>query len=157
MESAPRPPPPPAPPPPPEFPFPKESVTRRYKLIWRVLLISNLALGAYMFARPKKKDATRSATPVDAKKRETVEEVPVATDTSLNDWTADEDYLDAVPIAELVKVREPISEEQQRELFQWMLEEKRNLTPKNPEEKRQIDQDKAILKKFIRGKSVPSL
>lgn len=48
MESAPpRPPaPPPAPPPPPpESPFPKESLTRRYKLVWRLLLISNLALG----------------------------------------------------------------------------------------------------------------
>lgn len=109
-----------------------------------------------MFVRPKKKDAVKTAHD-NAEKRKTVEEVPVTPDTSFYDSTADEEYLDAVPIAELLKVREPISEEQQRELFQWMLEEKRKLAPKNTEEKEKIDRDKAILKKFIRAKSLPKL
>lgn len=109
-----------------------------------------------MFARPKKKEATKTAHG-DAEKRKIVEEVPVSPDMSLYDSTADEEYLDAVPIAELVKVREPLSEEQQRELFQWMLDEKRKLAPKSVKEREKVDQDKAILKKFIRAKSIPEL
>ncbi|XP_010541057.1 PREDICTED: uncharacterized protein LOC104814616 [Tarenaya hassleriana] len=35
---------------------PKEFVTKRLKLAWRILLISNLGLGAYMFAKARKKD-----------------------------------------------------------------------------------------------------
>ncbi|KAL8265538.1 hypothetical protein R6Q59_023668 [Mikania micrantha] len=38
---------------------PKESVVRGYKFFWRLLLISNFALGAYIFTRPRKKDATK--------------------------------------------------------------------------------------------------
>ena len=38
-----------------------------------------------------------------------------------------------------VKLRESIPEDQQRELFKWMLEEKRKIKPKDPEEKKRID------------------
>ena len=38
-----------------------------------------------------------------------------------------------------VKLRESILEDQQRELFKWMLEEKRKIKPKDPEEKKCID------------------
>lgn len=54
-----------------------------------------------------------------------------------------------------VKVLEPIPEDQQRELFSWMLEEKRKVKPRDREEKKRIDEDKAILKQFIRAKSIP--
>ncbi|KAK1365286.1 hypothetical protein POM88_040847 [Heracleum sosnowskyi] len=40
---------------PPPLQPPKESVGLRYKLVWRLLIISNLALGAYMFATPRRK------------------------------------------------------------------------------------------------------
>lgn len=60
-------------------------------------------------------------------------------------------------VVEPVKEREPIALDQQRELFKWILEEKRKLKPKDPEEKKKIDEEKAILKQFIRAKSVPSL
>ncbi|KAH1100751.1 hypothetical protein GLYMA_13G103700v4 [Glycine max] len=59
-----------------------------------------------------------------------------------------------VPVTTPVKVQAPIPEEQ-CEIFQWMLEEKRKLKPKNPLEKKQIDEDKAILKHFLRAKSIP--
>ncbi|EOY30465.1 Uncharacterized protein TCM_037667 isoform 1 [Theobroma cacao] len=36
----------------------KESRINRYKPIWRILLISNLALGAYMFAKARKKNSS---------------------------------------------------------------------------------------------------
>ncbi|KVI01202.1 uncharacterized protein LOC112500774 [Cynara cardunculus var. scolymus] len=48
----------PTPPPPPPQP-PKESLARGYKFVWRILLISNLALGAYIFTRPRKKEAVK--------------------------------------------------------------------------------------------------
>lgn len=61
------------------------------------------------------------------------------------------------PTLQPVIVREPIPENQQRELFKWMLEEKRRVKPKDQEEKRRIDEEKAILKHFIRAKSIPVL
>lgn len=60
-------------------------------------------------------------------------------------------------ITEPVKLREPIPENQQRELFKWLLEEKRKVKPRDPEEKKRIDEEKAILKQFIRAKSIPSI
>ncbi|KAJ0815495.1 hypothetical protein HanPSC8_Chr17g0798181 [Helianthus annuus] len=60
-------------------------------------------------------------------------------------------------VMEPVKVREPIPLDQQRELFKWILEEKRKIKPKDPEEKKKIDEEKAILKQFIRAKSIPPI
>lgn len=62
-----------------------------------------------------------------------------------------------LPIAEPVKLKEPIPESQQRELFKWILEEKRKLKPQSPEEKKRLDEEKALLKQFIRAKSIPSI
>ena len=60
-------------------------------------------------------------------------------------------------ITKPVKLQEPISEDQQCELFKWMLEEKRTIKPKDPEGKKRIDEDKAILIQFIRVKPIPSI
>lgn len=68
-----------------------------------------------------------------------------------------EKSLPSPTIKEPTKLREPIPENQQRELFKWMLEEKRKIKTKDPEEKKRIDDEKAILKQLIRAKSVPSL
>lgn len=85
------------------------------------------------------------------KGKASVEVSPEPTTSSI-DFNYD-DFL--VPVTTPVKVQAPIPEEQQREIFQWMLEEKRKLKPKNPLEKKQIDEDKAILKHFLRAKSIP--
>ncbi|KAA8534851.1 hypothetical protein F0562_029933 [Nyssa sinensis] len=130
---------PPPPPPPPQ----------RYKLVWRVLLISNLALGAYMFARARKKDASVE----DSKAAAKIPSAPIATATT----PVPEEPALSTPITTPVTVREPIPEDQQRELFKWILEEKRKIKPKDPVEKKRIDEEKAILKQFIRAKSFPSL
>ena len=53
--------------------------------------------------------------------------------------------------------RPPIPEEQQRELYKWMLEEKRKAKPRDAEEKKRIDEEKAILKQLIRAKSLPKI
>ena len=60
-------------------------------------------------------------------------------------------------ISEAVKLCEPVREDQQRELFKWILEEKRKVKPKDSDERKRIDDEKAILKQFIRAKSIPSI
>ncbi|KAL6493887.1 hypothetical protein OROGR_031796 [Orobanche gracilis] len=61
------------------------------------------------------------------------------------------------PITRPVIVRKPVPEDEQREIFKWMLEEKRKAKPVSREHKRRIDEDKAILKEFIRSSSIPSI
>ncbi|KAF5453014.1 hypothetical protein F2P56_027961 [Juglans regia] len=132
--------------PPPQQP-PKESFARRYKFVWPMLLAVNVAVGAYFVTRTKKKqtdvEEEVAATPVSTKAATTtlVPEKPLPFPT----------------ITEAVKSREPIPEDQQRELFKWLLEEKRKIKTKDPEEKKRIDEEKAILKQFIRAKSIPSI
>jgi hypothetical protein len=102
---------------------------------------------AYLFVRTKKKD-----TGVE-------EEVatPVSTIAAPTTAPAAEKSLPSPPIKEAVKLKEPIPEDQQRELFKWILEEKRKVKPKDPSEKKRLDEEKAILKQFIRAKSIPSI
>lgn len=64
---------------------------------------------------------------------------------------------ESLPIARFTRAQEPISEQQQRELFKWMLEDKRKIKTVDPEEKKRIDEEKAILKQFLRAKSIPSI
>ncbi|XP_009598350.1 uncharacterized protein LOC107830192 [Nicotiana tabacum] len=127
--------------PPPPLP-PKESLVRRYKFLWPMILAVNLSVGAYLFLRTKKKDVGTEAG-----------EVVDSPSNSVSSAAA----ITAAPSVQPAIVHEPISGEQQREIFKWILEEKRKLKPKDPEEKRRIDDEKAILKQFIRAKSIPSL
>ncbi|KAI3455548.1 hypothetical protein Pfo_012211 [Paulownia fortunei] len=142
-------PPPPPPPPPPPQPQ-KESFVRRYRFLWPLLLVVNFTLGAYVLMRTSTKNKgtseeeipdgpTSSTSTSTAAAAATVTEMPVTP-----------------PIMEPVQ-RAPIPEDQQRELFKWMLEEKRKVKPRDAEEKKRIDEEKAILKQFIRAKSIPSL
>ncbi|XP_050216473.1 uncharacterized protein LOC126667529 [Mercurialis annua] len=133
--------------------YPKESLVKRYKLIWRVLLISNLGLGAYMFASARMKNLIirdRRSTKKDAK------DIPVLREDPLETATTPSIPETPYPTPAVVKPKDPIPEDQQRELFKWILEEKRKMKPRNPEEKKRIDEEKAILKQFIRAKSIPS-
>ncbi|XP_068336036.1 uncharacterized protein [Pyrus communis] len=129
-----------SPPPPPP---PKESFARRYKFLWPLLLTVNLGVGAYLFMRTKKKDIEEDMTTT----------VPTTAQTT----PTTEKPLPSPTVTEPVKLREPIPEDQQRQLFKWMLEEKRKVKPKDPEEKKRLDEEKAILKQFIRAKSLPKI
>lgn len=94
------------------------------------------------------------------KKKDTDVEEEVTTTVSTTTQTTPtttEKPLPLPTITEPVKLREPIPEDQQRELFKWILEEKRKVKPKDPEEKKRIDEEKAILKQFIRAKSLPRI
>ncbi|XP_016504636.1 uncharacterized protein LOC107822604 isoform X2 [Nicotiana tabacum] len=127
--------------PPPPLP-PKESFVRRYKFLWPMILAVNLSVGAYLVLRTKRKDVGTDAGEVS--------------DSPSNSVSSAAAITAAPPVLPAI-VHEPISGEQQRELFKWILEEKRKLKPKDPEEKRRTDDEKAILKQFIRAKSIPSL
>ncbi|XP_004235604.1 uncharacterized protein [Solanum lycopersicum] len=135
-----------APPPQP----PKESFIRRYKYLWPMLLVVNFSIGAYLFMRTKKKDMGTEEGEID---------VPGASISTVAASTVSEKEKEvaATPTLQPMIVREPIPENQQRELFKWMLEEKRRIKPKDQEEKKRIDEEKAILKHFIRAKSIPVL
>lgn len=133
-----------APPPP-----TKESFIRRNKFIWPLLLAVNFAVGAYLFMRTKKKDGVEEA--------EVPNVGPASVATTATTTTVTEKPLAPPPVIEPPKPREPIPENEQRELYKWMLDEKRKLKPKDPEEKKRIDEEKALLKQFIRAKSIPSL
>ncbi|KAL7162613.1 hypothetical protein ACSBR2_042990 [Camellia fascicularis] len=141
---------PPSKPPPPPQP-PKESFARRYKFVWPLLLAVNIAVGAYLFMRTKKKD-----TGIEEGEVPNVPPTPGPT-TAAAVVPIGEKTSFPTPIIESVMLRDPIPENQQRELFKWLLEEKRKVKPKDSEEKKRIDEEKAIIKQFIRAKSIPSL
>ncbi|KAI8565410.1 hypothetical protein RHMOL_Rhmol03G0257000 [Rhododendron molle] len=111
--------------------------------------IGKRIIRVYMLARAGKKERAAENRKARAKEPST----PVATTAT----SVPEEPLPSPPIIEPVKVREPIPEDQQRELFKWILEEKRKVKPKDREEKKRIDEEKALLKEFIRAKSIPSL
>ncbi|CAA2985425.1 WAS WASL-interacting family member 3-like [Olea europaea subsp. europaea] len=141
-------PPPPSPTPPPQPP--KESFARRYKFLWPLLLAVNFTVGAYLFTRTKKKDVgTEEAESPD------VPSTPVSISAAIA--TVTEKSPTPPPVVEPAKLHAPIPEDQQHELFKWMLEERRRVKPTDPEEKKRIDGEKAILKQFIRTKTIPSL
>lgn len=116
-------------------------------------------LAAYMFVRASRKDSgivNSKASEKSVGDEKAAAKVP--SDPITNTDIPIPELLDfPPPLMEPVKVRQPIPEYQQRELFQWMLEEKRKIKPKDSQEKKQIDEHKAILKQFIRAKSVPGL
>ncbi|KAL2338716.1 hypothetical protein Fmac_013162 [Flemingia macrophylla] len=135
---------------------PTELLMKRCKFIWRLLLLSNLAFGAYLFASAKRRDSmeiNRRTAQKSHKGKASVEVPPERITSSIDFDSYYDDFF--VPVTTPVQIQAPIREEQQRELFKWMLEEKRKVKPKNPEEKKQIDEEKAILKHFLRAKSIP--
>ncbi|KAK1577765.1 hypothetical protein Q3G72_024601 [Acer saccharum] len=133
-----------APPPPP----PKQSFARRYRFLWPLLLVVNLAVGGYVLVRTRKKD-----TAVE----EGESDVPSTLVSTTAATTAPIAEKPSPSIIEPVMLRDPIPVDQQRELFKWILAEKRKAKPKDSEEKKRIDEEKAILKHFIRAKSIPNI
>ncbi|KAL5728794.1 hypothetical protein ACHQM5_001834 [Ranunculus cassubicifolius] len=131
----------------------KPFLSRQIKFLAPTLAV---AIGGYLFLRnnekPKTEDGEVAATTPTA--TTTPISTPPATKTVVA--TVTEKPITPAPMVEPVKVREPIPEDQQRELFKWILEEKRKVRPSDREEKKRIDEEKAILKEFIRAKSIPS-
>ncbi|XP_044356891.1 uncharacterized protein [Triticum aestivum] len=55
------------------------------------------------------------------------------------------------------RVLPPLSEDEQRQVYKWMLEEKRKSKPRDAAEKNKINEEKALLKEIIRAESLPRL
>jgi hypothetical protein len=125
------------------------SLTRNTAIHWYA------SLAAYIFAGARKKDVSKAAEK-SVGHRKAKAEVPSDPITSTAIPISEIPSLPS-PVLEPVKIQQPIPRDQQLELFQWMLEEKRKIKPKDRQEQKQIDEEKAILKQFIRAKSVPSL
>nr|GEV33847.1 ribonuclease H-like domain-containing protein [Tanacetum cinerariifolium] len=87
---------------------PKESVVRGYKFVWRILLISNLALGAYIFTRPRKKEA--------AKKDKKHTELPSTPEMKT---APDSEGTAITPGIEPEKLQVPVPESQWTKPFKW--------------------------------------
>ncbi|KAF8118281.1 hypothetical protein N665_0005s0049 [Sinapis alba] len=176
---------------------PQKAVPRLATVGWRTMLIFNLGLAAFIFAKKRERDidvgekmgakkgskgAKKSLVNPEADKEVAENNSQVAeTDKSKNSETAVLDNEEAKPIpthdplfeftdaaadelvfqgaaTEPVKVpRKPIPEDEQRELFKWILEEKRKMEPKDRKEKKHIDEEKAVLKQFIRAERIPKL
>ncbi|CAN6900731.1 unnamed protein product [Brassica oleracea] len=178
---------------------PQKAVPRLATVGWRTMLIFNLGLAAFIFAKKRERDidvgekmgvkkgskgAKKSVVNTQAEKAAEENNSRVAeTDKAKNSETAvllDKEEAKPIPkhddplfeftdaaadelafqgaAAEPVKVaRKPIPEDEQRELFKWILEEKRKMEPKDRKDKKRIDEEKAVLKQFIRAERVPKL
>ncbi|URE29954.1 hypothetical protein MUK42_17586 [Musa troglodytarum] len=134
-----------APPPPPPSAA-KKGFLRR---VLPFLLTANLAVGVYVLLRTSKKESTE-------KDEEAVGEVPASPVATIKPVIPDKKQVIG-PIPAPLKVLPPIAEQEQRELFQWILEEKRKVKPGDRAEKKKIDEEKALLKQFIRAKSIPMI
>ncbi|KNA09272.1 hypothetical protein SOVF_155220 [Spinacia oleracea] len=133
---------------------------QRHKFAWRVLMVSNFGVAAYIFGMNKKKEGSSksekheeaplvagTSTSKVSSEPKTEPPTPIAeilpavisfmeepgfnpetstgTSAPMVNCMEESEMIPATPIAELVKVREPIAEDQQRQLFGWMLDEKR--------------------------------
>ncbi|KAJ6715355.1 WAS/WASL-INTERACTING FAMILY PROTEIN [Salix viminalis] len=111
-------------------------------------------LGESSDARPHQARKRRKRTRTKRKKFQS--KTPSST-PSTSAAPVSEKIMPSPIISEAVKLSEPVREDQQRELFKWILEEKRKVKPKDSEERKRIDDEKAILKQFIRAKSIPGI
>ncbi|KAK9066185.1 hypothetical protein SSX86_013506 [Deinandra increscens subsp. villosa] len=134
-------------PPQPPLPPPKESLGRRYKFIWPLLIALNVSIGAYLYTRTNKEEKPEEEEPATAVS---------STVPSTNISTVSVSHT-SIPPPTIRQPLKPIPMDQQRELLKWILEEKRKVKTKDPKEKKQNDEEKALLKQLIRAKSIPSL
>lgn len=125
---------------------PKQSFFYRHRYLWSGLLVLNVALGGYLLLGTKKKTTGIEDKVVE----ETIPDVEVKT-------VVNEAKYESLPSASVVTATQQISKEEQLQLFKWMLDEKRKIKTSDPLEKKRIDEEKALLKQFLRSKEIPTL
>lgn len=92
----------------------------------------------------------------DSGKKDAQADHPVAATVSTPSATAADKSPESAAAAPS-KVFPPIPQDEQRQLYRWMLEEKRKVRPRDAAEKKKLDEEKALLKEIIRAESFPSL
>ncbi|KAL5221310.1 hypothetical protein ABZP36_026023 [Zizania latifolia] len=129
---------------PPEAPSAKKGAFMRR--IFPFLLTTNVLIGVYVFVMTYKRDQERKDAETAAA---TAAAVALSSPASTTAKTAE-----PTPPK---RVLPPISEDEQRQVYKWVLEEKRKIKPRNAAEKNRINEEKALLKEFIRADSLPRL
>eukprot|EP01018_Ginkgo_biloba_P012075 Gb_27195 [translate_table: standard] len=118
------------------------SFVYRHRFLWSGLLLLNIAVGGYLLGTKKK---TADSDNVE-------EKVPDVKENTVVTETKDQ----ALPSISALSPSQQITEEEQRQLFKWMLEEKRKVKTTSPAERNRIDKEKTILKQFLRSKEIPT-
>ncbi|KAL8458515.1 hypothetical protein ACS0TY_036148 [Phlomoides rotata] len=142
------------------FRFPLPPALERFRFLVPFVLVVNFTIGAYTLVRVTmgKKRIDEDETPDRSAHFTSNPAAPTPTPTTTVAAAAAAASITQMPVSPPIMEpiqRAPIPEDQQRELFKWMLEERRKVKPKNAEEKKRIDEEKAILKQFIGAKSLP--
>uniref|UniRef100_A0A0A9C4K1 Uncharacterized protein n=1 Tax=Arundo donax TaxID=35708 RepID=A0A0A9C4K1_ARUDO len=117
--------------------------------IFPFLLATNVFIGVYVFAKTYKRDQ-------DKKNAESAAAAAAAAALS-SPTSATAKATDHIPAPPPKRVLPPISEDEQRQVYKWMLEEMRKIKPHDAVEKNKINEEKALLKEFIRAESLPRL
>jgi len=117
--------------------------------IFPFLLATNVFIGVYVFAKTYKRDQEK-------KNAEAAAAAAAALSSPASATAKAEDPVPAPAPAPKI-VRPPLSEDEQRQVYKWMLEEKRKIKPRDAAEKKKINEEKALLKEFIRAQSLPRL
>ncbi|KAJ7538284.1 hypothetical protein O6H91_11G041800 [Diphasiastrum complanatum] len=145
----------------------------RFRSAFGVLLVANFVIGGYVLltkstsskdenaedegekaAIPNKTDVLAVSGSTNLKEQEMKKETGPA------DVVAISSSVTAPVVTEVSHLKESqpqTSEDQQREILRWVLAEKRKIKPANPAEKKKIDEEKKLLKEFLRAKSLPSI
>ncbi|KAF7022673.1 hypothetical protein CFC21_035343 [Triticum aestivum] len=117
------------------------------RCVFPFLLATNIFTGVYVFAKTYKRDQ-------DKKNAETAAAAAAAAALSAPPVAVAKP---AEPAPPPKRVLPPLSEDEQRQVYKWMLEEKRKSKPRDAAEKNKINEEKALLKEIIRADSLPRL
>lgn len=103
---------------------------------------------AYVLLRTTKKEPAKEG-------EDAIKETPLASSqsTAVTDTEKVPIIEPTKPAPEDVKVLPQISDDEQRHLFKWILDEKRKAKTKDALEMKKLDEEKAILKHYISSKS----
>ncbi|XP_024519058.1 uncharacterized protein LOC112342072 [Selaginella moellendorffii] len=118
-----------------EVVVPRQSLLLKLRGFVGVFLVINVCIGGYLIAK---------TTPKSSKKQRAQKK----------------DAAESPPAAQAPPARVPhrkVTANEQRQLFQWMLDEKRKIKPANSIEKARIDDDKKVLKQFLRSTNLPQI
>ncbi|KAG8051545.1 hypothetical protein GUJ93_ZPchr0001g31660 [Zizania palustris] len=133
----------------PEAPSAKKGAFMRR--IFPFLLATNVFIGVYVFVKTYKRDQERkNAETAAATAAAAAAAAALSSPASTTAKTAE-------PTPPPKRVLPPISEDEQRQVYKWMLEENRKIKPRNAAEKNKINEEKALLKELIRADSLPHL
>lgn len=134
--------------------FPQYVLSVSLLLFFECLELVLLCDSGYVLSRPKSKlDAVEQPTKSEAVEAQVEKEIVAAEPKPVP--------VMATPVAKAVEwvpaTKPVVSPEQQREVLQWVLQEKRKVKPQDKREKARIDEEKRLLKELLRGSQLPTL